>query len=1194
MKRKSHFSHRGMALEAFKENSCMSTETTVTFLNYDPTTQLYTPELRVFQLEISSQAQTTYTAYMNLLQLYISQMASGSATAEQNMPKIADLLANLNKWSEAMYVSGGNQIDQTTSSSTVTIEDPTNPGSTIALNQLGTMDRYMAADVDKLIRTFRAGGYDPVTNNFLTSGATFSSVADNLFVTNASLYDVNGTLSDALNVAAQSRISTDVWTQSQSIQQLLMVDYISRGNELLYSEMSQLNDAINVNQNALSYLNSLQDLMNQKDPQHFVMALQDLSGDVGGDTSTTYSDFEKATFNQELQNVAKFSDSDIETYLSGLLGLSPTATPTASQTAGAALGAFQALGDSAMDPSLQTYLSSQGVTATMASLLPVLADNDTYNTKMSTFVANQSLTSSDAELIWRVFLINEAGLTALPSSVDLTTSTTLSDFTTFLANLGSQAPTSATLPALLQNTFTSYITQKYTSLLLSNAGVSDVSQLSSLFPPAVAPWSQSRTIIDNAFSSFNLSENSKLLIMQAFLTQRGQTLGVSPDAIDMTLQSNLNALSSFVGQVTSLLNPKTVLTNSLLQDANISSISDFDSLYPPVLASFPSNILQIIDTNFPTANNSWVPTTETDKLNMLRAFLLQQAKTTGQNPQDIDMTLSANQQAFALYVGSQNSFFYSGINSQNDFYTHLLSSISGGLSNFPSYQDLNDLYPPSLTQPQWSSVPFDSIFSGFTSFTLSDTEKLNMVRVFLTQQNPTDPQSVDLTDSTVQSNLQSYVNSLNTYTLNLTQYPMDLPTLQATLTSQISNYPSVLITLLGDQYPSDLKDWSQAKAVVESNFSLFTLSDPEKLNIIRAFLVKQGGTPQSIDMTSSANLAALATYVSGLSNQASQYQAILSNYVGEPLTGAYPPNIEPWDTAEAIVKSAFTAFTPTDTDVLNIIRSFLVMRAQALSITPDAVDLTSASNLSALETYVFQLSSSSKVLPVSYLTTVPSLSLNLYQPLLTKYFPSLSAGDQLTLWKGFLIDQGYTDNSSVTVADSTVRVSFEQYLQNVQGYVGSATGQDLATSVYAYLYAQQQKSLSTLYLSRYASNLVDNTITTPSDAYTVLSGVFSAADGYTVTDINNVWKAYLAKKGTVTALDTNDLTLFATQIKGIVGSSKGAELANLLKEGLSLYDRVYLARVRCRTARHHTKLERSKYWISAIYRYSSSYCCRNG
>ena len=1115
-------------------------ETTVTFLTYDPTTQVYTPELRVFNLEITSEAQSTYTAYMNLLQLYISQITEGSATAEENMPKIADLLANLDTWTKAMYVSSGSQIDQTTSSSTVTIEDPTTSGGTLALNQLGTMDRYMAADVDKLIRTFRAAGYDPITKNFVTSDTSFSSIANKLFVTDTSLYDVSGTLSDALNVASQCRISTDVWTQSQSIQQLLMVDYISRGNELLYDEMSQLKDAIDINQNALSYLNSLQDLMNQKDPQHFVMALQYLSGAVGGDVASTYSDFEKATFNQELQNVAKFSDSEIETYLKSLLGLDPTATPTSSETTGSALGAFQTLGDSAMDPSLETYLSSQGITATMASLLPVLADNTTYNTKMSTFISTYNLSSSDAELIWRTFLINQAGLSALPSSVDLTADATLTAFDSFLTSLGAQTPTSTTLPTLLQSSFDTMIQEKFTSLLSTGT-----------YPPELKSWSAARTIIDNGFSYYNLSDAQKLLVMQAFLIKQGQALSVSPDAIDMTTQSNLNALTTFVNQVASLLNPQTVLTNALMTDAGISDVSDFDSLYPAALSSW-GGIMSMITLFLP--ETTWHAETDEDKLNLLRAFILRQAKSTGQDPEDIDMTLNTNKNAFRIYIQS-----FTDVSSQSDYYYQILSSLSGGLSDFPAYSDLNDLYPPSLDLSQWSSVPFDTIFASFTPFSLSDTEKLNIVRVFLAGQNQASPESVDLTDPTVQSNLQSYVESLCTYGGYGTTYPMDLATLKTTLTSQLGNYQTTLTNLLAEQYPADLKDWSLAKIVVEEDFSLFTPSDDQKLNIVKAFLVKEGNSlgvsPDSIDMTSTANLNLLASYVTELSSGTVNFQSLLEGFIGSSLTGAYPTNIEPWDKAEEVVKATFTAFTPSDSDVLKIIQSFLTEQASTQGTTPDAIDISQTSTLSALESYVHQLSTNSTMISASYLTTVPSFSLDLYQPLVDEYFPDLSDTDKLNLWKGFLIAKGYTDNSSVTLTDSTVRADFEIYLEDIKGAAGSASGEDLVNQIYEYLYTKDQDSTETLYLSRFATYLANTSMTCPSGVSSILNStdLFPTDSGYSTTDLTNVWKCYAAYTGSTDFnifTDTEVVTEFATKIKALVDSYKGADLVNKLKEAL--------------------------------------------
>ena len=88
-----------------------------------------------------------------------------------------------------------------------------------------------------------------------------------------------------------------------------MVDYIATGNEVLYNQMTNLQNAINLNQNVLSYLNSLQDLMNQKTASQFLMQLTSLNS-----SSPDYSAFEKATFgDQVIGTTADFTEDELST-----------------------------------------------------------------------------------------------------------------------------------------------------------------------------------------------------------------------------------------------------------------------------------------------------------------------------------------------------------------------------------------------------------------------------------------------------------------------------------------------------------------------------------------------------------------------------------------------------------------------------------------------------------------------------------------------------------------------------------------------------------------------------------------------------------------------------------------------------------------------------------------------------------------
>ncbi len=171
-----------------------------------------------------------------------------------------------------------------------------------------TMDQYMAQGLDKLIRTLRAAGWDPIGDP--TNSANAQAAITNVTGANATVYGLANILQQAISAAAQTHLAGKAaLSDSMSIQQVLMVDYVSRGNEILFNEMQQLKSAVDINQQALSYLNSLQDLMNQKDPQKFIMQLQ-LLNNVNINTSSPQSQFdsfEKATYDQSLATLTRIS-----------------------------------------------------------------------------------------------------------------------------------------------------------------------------------------------------------------------------------------------------------------------------------------------------------------------------------------------------------------------------------------------------------------------------------------------------------------------------------------------------------------------------------------------------------------------------------------------------------------------------------------------------------------------------------------------------------------------------------------------------------------------------------------------------------------------------------------------------------------------------------------------------------------------
>lgn len=180
---------------------------------------------------------------------------------------------------------------------------PTPPG------LLTTMDQYMAQALDKLVRTLRAAGWDPISDPS-NSAAAQAAITQVTAPTTTAIYGLANVLMQAASAAAQAHLfGSAALTDSMSIQQVLMVDYVSRGNEILFNEMQLLKAAVDINQQALSYLNTLQDLMNQKDPQKFIMQLQ-LLNNVNINVSNPqdqYNNFEKSTYDQTLATLTRIS-----------------------------------------------------------------------------------------------------------------------------------------------------------------------------------------------------------------------------------------------------------------------------------------------------------------------------------------------------------------------------------------------------------------------------------------------------------------------------------------------------------------------------------------------------------------------------------------------------------------------------------------------------------------------------------------------------------------------------------------------------------------------------------------------------------------------------------------------------------------------------------------------------------------------
>jgi len=278
------------------------TQTTVNFVSSvvysgpgQITSVLTTP--KVFDFEISPDAQAYYLAQMN----NISTIVGGTATDQASLDSLLDSLKNLNTWSSMKQVINGQQVDATSFTSL-------DAQTTLTT----TMDRYMAEQLENLNRTLRTAGFEitnPNTTDLLNALVTIRAAP--------SVYQLDTTISRAISAAMQARLIGNAFTQSDSLQQVLMVDYVSRGNEMLFNEMGNLRNAIDSNQTVLGYLNNLQDLMNQKDPEKFIQQLGSLF--AGGSnlnlSNDAYETYEKTTFNKTLGTNAKFADASIAQYV---------------------------------------------------------------------------------------------------------------------------------------------------------------------------------------------------------------------------------------------------------------------------------------------------------------------------------------------------------------------------------------------------------------------------------------------------------------------------------------------------------------------------------------------------------------------------------------------------------------------------------------------------------------------------------------------------------------------------------------------------------------------------------------------------------------------------------------------------------------------------------------------------------------
>ena len=299
----------------------------------------------VFDAQISSDAQNYYTGLMtNVINGYQS-FVNGTATTDDIYTMVRSL-QTLNNWAQMKYVdpiSGyeisantftGPNFDQLTSGSPgqTTVTSTMSKDMAQALTQLnglfstviGTVNSDPAnsslSSLSDFVHNLSIVPANSASDPFISAASKALSFISNFSVPGyTTTYNFGGptnfqnVVQRALNASSSAQIIGNAFSGSQNLQQALMVDYVSAGNQLLFDQMSQLNSALNVNQAILGYLNSLQDLMNQKDPQQFVKQLGTLTASAVNSGSNNlpndnYNNYENTTFNTTLGSNPNFTD----------------------------------------------------------------------------------------------------------------------------------------------------------------------------------------------------------------------------------------------------------------------------------------------------------------------------------------------------------------------------------------------------------------------------------------------------------------------------------------------------------------------------------------------------------------------------------------------------------------------------------------------------------------------------------------------------------------------------------------------------------------------------------------------------------------------------------------------------------------------------------------------------------------------
>jgi hypothetical protein len=298
----------------------------------NPTTGNEQTQYSTFQVQDSNGNTETITGYLPNIGAYTTVGQTSPITfTSANYPSVT-VNANPNPSGQSAGITNSNTsglVPSGTLLSSITgSANVNNPNFVLT----STMNQYMAQNFANIANLLIGQGVD-ITNpqaiynslfNYQDANANFPgqpaslsyalqaltggrTLGNGLVITPDSGLSIIQALNTALAAAQQAQLIGNAFTQSSSIQQVMMVDYVATANQLFYNQMNTLNQAVTTDNDALSYLNALQDMLNSKSPDEFMQNLQALSAVTTPQLADSqYSQYVQDNFQQVLNTTANF------------------------------------------------------------------------------------------------------------------------------------------------------------------------------------------------------------------------------------------------------------------------------------------------------------------------------------------------------------------------------------------------------------------------------------------------------------------------------------------------------------------------------------------------------------------------------------------------------------------------------------------------------------------------------------------------------------------------------------------------------------------------------------------------------------------------------------------------------------------------------------------------------------------------